>query len=729
MNLVPLHDQMQASAPGTGKIGVVITAYKIGPVLTDTIQCIFEQQGIDLTAVVVVVDGCSFVRSTRAICNRYARTYPNFHTIWLTNGGVSRARNAGLRWLLDQHEDLEAVFVLDGDDIILPNAIASNLKALRDHQQAEPQRSFGWVYFDQQEFGTSSKGLRYPRTFSAFRWFGSNLSQPSCLYAAEMFRAGVFWDEDMRNGIEDWEYWYQAVSAGFVGAYDPNTTLRYRRLTGNRSSLNRGKDALTKRYMRGKHSALLTPAKFLVAEQTDFQRWAQFDQNLGGWTLGTDPDLPGTRFVSPAVLETAVMVRSQQYARASYFFDPYFPDLVMSVSPLFKSILSGLKLSHGLLFSIEQLLQSHVFCTVRFVVGNGDETRITTEYHDMTADRLVGSALTAVSITRFIQACRTGFDWNTLSTEPGDKVMLLPPVPAQQKGVHAQKQPERQPVKMAELTIHLPNGSDPPRPQDHDLHAGALKVLNSVVRKTIDALGDLQFIIDVNKYCAADKAAHAPLARELFGIWPMLPMVPSPDSVDVALILPHECGTEWFALARHLIDGLPDGGRLHLAALGGKVPAVPQDIAPHVGSRMTLGFPIKPPSVGKLPHYFGVPLYERALNDRHQSLIGCLAGMTGVMNLAGPQVSGALVSLKKLGVRTAVVFPDKGRFASSECLGTTRDPMTVQSYINAYDAVVVADTESQGALESIGVPAARIDIGGARWIEVLREKPDREAPA
>ena len=74
-----------------------------------------------------------------------------------------------------------------------------------------------------------------------------------------MFRRGVFWDEGMRQGIEDWEFWYSAIAAGFHGVFNPDTSLRYRRLAGNRSSLNRSKDHLTKRYMRTKHKALLAP--------------------------------------------------------------------------------------------------------------------------------------------------------------------------------------------------------------------------------------------------------------------------------------------------------------------------------------------------------------------------------------------------------------------------------------------------------------------------------------
>ncbi|MEM7615181.1 MAG: glycosyltransferase family A protein, partial [Pseudomonadota bacterium] len=545
--------------------------------------------------------------STRAICDRYARAHDNFHSIWLTNGGVSRARNSGLRWLMDQHPDLEAVFVLDGDDLILPNAIASNLAVLRASQEAQPQKSFGWVYFDQQEFGSASKALRYPPNFSAYRWYGSNLSQPSCLYSADMFRAGVFWDEDMRNGIEDWEYWYQAAAAGFRGAYDPRTTLLYRRLTGNRSSLNRAKDALTKRYMRKKHAAHLTPPPFLAAEQEEFPRWANFEPILGGWTLRTDPRLPATRHASPATLEAAMMTRAQQYARSSYFFEPYFPGLALSLAPNAKALLDNLRLHHAVLFEMEQALQSVPFCTLELRQGSGTSLRLSKERRDMTPGQLVSSAATGVSVSQYLELGRLGFDWAQTRSAPPDSAVLEPERP---QAIPLRR--PRKPIQMVALVLDVPEGIDLSKAVAD--HGAALQALSDPILKTFAALGDTDVIIENNKYCGADKAAHAPLARELFGIWPMLPLVPQADVLEVAFVLGEGTGETWHALAERFIEAVPQGGlRLHLAGLGTTVPDVPEHLAPHVASRMVLDFPDGGPATDQIAHYFGVPLYERAL--------------------------------------------------------------------------------------------------------------------
>ena len=51
--------------------------------------------------------------------------------------------------------------------------------------------------------------------------------------------------------------------------------------------------------------------------------------------------------------------------------------------------------------------------------------------------------------------------------------------------------------------------------------------------------------------------------------------------------------------------------------------------------------------------------------------------------------------------------------------------MAVQSYINAFDAVILEEAEVQTQLEAIGVPSARLDLQGTAWIADLLA-PDEE---
>ena len=80
------------------RVAVMITAFRIGPVLSDTILSALDQRHVRPVAVLLVVDGCPDTETTRAIAERYLAAYPGqFQVLWLENGGVSRARNRGLQ--------------------------------------------------------------------------------------------------------------------------------------------------------------------------------------------------------------------------------------------------------------------------------------------------------------------------------------------------------------------------------------------------------------------------------------------------------------------------------------------------------------------------------------------------------------------------------------------------------------------------------------------------------
>ncbi|MEO0913763.1 MAG: glycosyltransferase family A protein, partial [Pseudomonadota bacterium] len=355
----------EASIPHRNGIAAIITAYNIGPILSDTILSVVTQSDIEIDAVVLVVDGCKLTGTTRSISERFTRAYSNFHTIWLENGGVSRARNIGVKWLLETFPALDAILMLDGDDLLSERTLSSTYETLCAARERDPAAQVGWVYFDQVQFGATANNLRYPQTFSRNRWLGSNLSQPSCLYATSLFHAGVFWDEAMRQGIEDWEFWHSAMRAGFSGVYNGDVTLQYRQLNGNRSSTNRRKDSLTKRYMRSKHAELLAPKALLESEAASFQRWAFYDFERETWRLTMDPALPGEDVGWDRVRD-AFAARQSQYATHATMLHPYFPEYAALISPELLAYLDDLKIVPNLLFMIEEKLLENQVVVIEF---------------------------------------------------------------------------------------------------------------------------------------------------------------------------------------------------------------------------------------------------------------------------------------------------------------------------------------------------------------------------
>lgn len=712
------------------RIGMAVTAFKIGPVLSDTIHSLLDQRNVDIAALVLVIDGCSFTTSTQEICNRYARAYPGlFHTIWLDNGGVARARNHAVRWLIERFPDIEGVFLLDGDDLLTPNSAATSLELLQDARKAPGGPTPGWVYCDQVQFGHQRMALKYPRGFRSSRWLGSNLSQPSCLISREMFDAGVYWDEGMRQGNEDWEYWHTAIGQGFAGVHNPVAYLKYRRLTGNRSSLNRAKDALSKGQMRSKHGALLRPSRFCADEQQTFPRWA-LPLADGRWRLTTDPTLAGAT-VDHAAFVDAVNYRFAHNRGAAYLSDPYFPDLIASLDPADLELLQQTGLLCDLLYEAELALLDRAICMLE--IRREDASRATS------ADAITVEAKTGeislrhcagasflLSIGRFADwfgqdlrdlaaAARASGAEGAVETLDG---ATAPDAPPQAFGTRLEAELTA-PREIRRLVVTLP-AAVPERPGASPRGASCYRRIFDLAASTLDALARPTAPSKLNQprhqHCGQDKDSHAGLGAELFGLWPIRPQVKVEGRTDIALILPgsptaafRRCCAELSALA-----GTRDIA-LHVVSLGREVPADFGGIEPLVRSRIALN--LAPGAwTPKTPQtYFGVPLYERVGRQHQDSIAGRLCGMEAVINFAGPVVSGPMIWLKKFGVVTALSYDSAAepcdfdawyREDGSEAI--IADPMAASAFLGAYKCVLVPDETSRLRLESVGVPAAAI---------------------
>ncbi|MEM8789402.1 MAG: glycosyltransferase [Pseudomonadota bacterium] len=724
------------AAPGGG-VAAIVTAHKIGPVLSDTVLSILGQRGVALCAVVVVVDGCPFVSSTQSILRRLALAHPNMHVLWLQNGGVSRARNRGIDWLMQRYPDLEAVFLIDGDDLVGPDVVHAGLSLLRD---APPDA--GWVYLDQQEFGAGHRYLRYPSAFEPSRWLVSNLSQPSCLYAGAMFRAGLRWDEGMRQGIEDWEFWYQAMAAGFRGIHDPDSLLHYRRLSGNRSSVNRKNDALTKRYMRTKHQPLLAPRAALAAEQARFPRYALWQPDTGTWACTTDPLTPvADKSTTTQDLRGALAARAAQPAWRSYFFDPYFPDIAISLPAATAQRLQDARLTHLVAAKLEQALAEGTFCTLSFGDETGDGVTIHASVQDRPVRRMWKAAGLAVNVGRLVELVRTGQParaappkgrdrrlgqaWRVLREALRASIGRPPRDGRPDLGLGSIR-------KNAELRVHdvavaLP-GATPPGMQ----HRAMVQAIWQAAEHAMALIADRQAIVEANAYCGSDKANHANFYKELIGLPPPLPLPPHPDRIDVALLLPQDGPAP--PLLTPLIAALDaaTGGalRLHVTGLGAWVPDIPPGAAPFAGSRLALDVDVDTLRRTAKRAYHGVPAFEDLPAPILQHAAARLIGMDAVLNFCGPAAAGPLMRVRGAGVITATVVDAAAPWPAWPAILPDTDPweaadleaLAAQAYTGANTHLVVPDPAATHRLRALGVPAARLDPGGQAFTAALAER-------
>ena len=148
----------------------------------------------------------------------------------------------------------EYICVVDADDILLPTLVERSVERL----DADPSVAFvsHWL----EAFGDES-----------WEWKPERCDFPSLLDfntvngAALVRRAAVDavggWDEDMRDGCEDWDFWITLVERGFRGEIIPEVLFRYRRRPDSMSRVKFAGGGLPRLYGRlvDKHAEAFRP--------------------------------------------------------------------------------------------------------------------------------------------------------------------------------------------------------------------------------------------------------------------------------------------------------------------------------------------------------------------------------------------------------------------------------------------------------------------------------------
>jgi glycosyltransferase involved in cell wall biosynthesis len=180
-------------------VSVIIPCYNDGQYLEAAISSIREQTFSDLE-IIVVNDG-SDDRFTLDKLNTISGD--QVRVLHKANGHLSSARNHGI-----SHAGGDIIVTLDADDRFEKTFIEKGVKALAQ----DPTMGVVTCYL-------KSFGLK------KFRWkpLGGNIinflyRQESC--ASAMFRKECWqktggYDEEMKSGYEDWEFWIRVTAAGW----------------------------------------------------------------------------------------------------------------------------------------------------------------------------------------------------------------------------------------------------------------------------------------------------------------------------------------------------------------------------------------------------------------------------------------------------------------------------------------------------------------------------------
>ena len=199
------------------------------------ISALYQEADFEFV-IVIVNDGCTMAETHQACLDFVAGAPDRVYYIRRPNGGLSAARNSGIEHVLVTWETVQAIYFLDADNRLLPGALQRAYDALMKNPQA------GWFYPDIDMFGQEWNS-DYSGEYSVLRHLDENICEAGSLVRRAVFEKGARFDESMKLGFEDWDFWLSAIELGFRGKHLENFGFRYRKTAGKHAQQFRARQA------------------------------------------------------------------------------------------------------------------------------------------------------------------------------------------------------------------------------------------------------------------------------------------------------------------------------------------------------------------------------------------------------------------------------------------------------------------------------------------------------
>ncbi|MBD7950668.1 glycosyltransferase family 2 protein [Oerskovia rustica] len=194
-------------------VGVVVTGFDQGDLVREAVESVLRQTRAP-DEVVVVDDGSTDARSL-AVLDALAG-HEAVRVLRQENAGVSAARNAGLSRLTT-----ELAVVLDGDDRLAETFVARTAALLEEDPDVVGSSS--WLRMH----GVAHAVAR-PAGGAAVDFLHRNASPATVMLRRDRWLAAGGYDERMRAGFEDWDFFLSLLSAGGRIEIVPEPLIEYR---------------------------------------------------------------------------------------------------------------------------------------------------------------------------------------------------------------------------------------------------------------------------------------------------------------------------------------------------------------------------------------------------------------------------------------------------------------------------------------------------------------------
>ena len=178
-------------------VSVVVTCYNYAQYLAEALDSVLRQTYQNWECI-IVDDGST--DDTREVAKIFLDKDSRFRYLYQENRGVAIARNIGI-----SHSAGVYILPMDADDIIAESYLAEAINVLENNTDVK------LVYAEAEYFGDKA-GAMHLHDYSYDRLLIENLIYCSALYRKEDFLLTKGYDENMKEGWEDWNFWIDFLS-------------------------------------------------------------------------------------------------------------------------------------------------------------------------------------------------------------------------------------------------------------------------------------------------------------------------------------------------------------------------------------------------------------------------------------------------------------------------------------------------------------------------------------
>jgi glycosyltransferase involved in cell wall biosynthesis len=199
-------------------VSIVVPCYKQAHFLNESLESVLNQSYSNWQCI-IVDDGSP--DDTDIVAKQWCERDGRFSYLRKENGGLSSARNAGIKV-----SESEYILALDADDYIHKEFLSTLVPELQKDDTLAVVSCY--TKFFQNNLETIIGELKPDGTTYHYLLFVNQLIATS-LYRKKCWEAVGGYDESMKNGFEDWEFWLSITKIGWNYKIIPEFLFFYRK--------------------------------------------------------------------------------------------------------------------------------------------------------------------------------------------------------------------------------------------------------------------------------------------------------------------------------------------------------------------------------------------------------------------------------------------------------------------------------------------------------------------